>query len=622
MRRIIKVLLVTGFIILIVGLSAFSWLYYSGRINTYQIITITNTDSSAVNFKAFGISPFGRKIPFEQKDSCTLFSYFSFLKQVEIYFNEEDETCKHDFIIDIGNIKYHYTITGNKPFIKPFPDRGNILYGDALLSVTQWTIVKKALFWFIIILVLVLAFMIIRWLRGRVKFIVLRIHRTIDRMRLCLQRGKEFSIHLWLQKEKYLPGYKIRIKKSAVFIRNWVLFILSIFVLFIVPYWLKNSGYSTVFLFALMTICLLSLYIILFKLLTLLLRKNSKLKKNMLLLMSSIFIAVFMMEILLRILGTAATYIETRSHCYQSIYKPLTRSWYYTWTVNTVHYLSTPEYNYERRTNSLGLSDIEHPLHKDSNELRIVGIGDSFTEGDGADEDSTWLKFLERNIKPTTHRKIRFINAGVCGSDPYFEYVLLRDKLLPYKPDVVVLAVNFDVLDIIVRGGMERFRPDGTVQYLKPPSWEWAFSLSHIFRLIISNVFHYDKLLISSGDYPVRLKKAYNDLYESLLICEGLSEKQGFKLLVVLDPSKKDINSKKFEDTDKTEQFCRDHGISCLNLLEYFLNQEKINGHNSSGYYWKHDGHHNAKGYAAFARGVGWKLKQMGIMDTLSTQRN
>ena len=36
-----------------------------------------------------------------------------------------------------------------------------------------------------------------------------------------------------------------------------------------------------------------------------------------------------------------------------------------------------------RITNSLGLRDIEHPIAKDSNEIRVMGIGDSFTEGVG-----------------------------------------------------------------------------------------------------------------------------------------------------------------------------------------------------------------------------------------------
>jgi len=65
------------------------------------------------------------------------------------------------------------------------------------------------------------------------------------------------------------------------------------------------------------------------------------------------------------------------------------------------------------------------------------------------------------------------------------------------------------------------------------------------------------------------------------------------------------------------ERISKDNKVEVLNMCAYFREKEKINSTNSNDYFWKYDGHHNAKGYAAFARGVEWKLKQTGILDSL-----
>lgn len=366
---------------------------------------------------------------------------------------------------------------------------------------------------------------------------------------------------------------------------------------------------------------LICLYFALFIPLRFLLKRNIRLQKNVLLLLSSIFLMFFVIEIGLRISGITTTYTEKRSGYYQSPYTPTEPGWYHTWPISKIHFLKTSEYNFERQSNSLGLSDVEPIEKKDSNEYRIIGLGDSFTEGDGADTDSTWLKFLERNINKKHNKIFKFINAGICGSDPYFEYVLLRDKLVCYKPDLVILAINDEITDIIVRGGIERFKSDGMLQFIKPPKWEWVFSISHIFRLIVYNVMRYDQLLISSSQYNDRFEHALKQLKESLLLFKSLSEKEGFKLLVVMHPLRNEIDNKSFKYLSKVEQYAKKNKIETLNMLDYYINKENISINNSFEYYWKIDGHHNAKGYSAFDRGVELKLLEMGIIDSIKTQK-
>lgn len=279
------------------------------------------------------------------------------------------------------------------------------------------------------------------------------------------------------------------------------------------------------------------------------------------------------------------------------------------------HYLKTSEYSYFRKINSEGLSDKEHVILKKRNEFRIVGLGDSFTEGDGTDVDSTWLKFLERSLSKYHFKKeLTFINAGIAGSDPFFEFILLKEKLLKYRPDLVLVAINSsDIADIVARGGMERFLPDGSVEFKKGPWWEAIYAVSHISRLFF-DAFGYENFLYFGSEKEIAESKT--NIVEIISAFKELSMKNNFKLIVIFHPYRTEINSKELEL--KTEMNVSIHNnIEVFDMLNYFSEKEEINSTNSGDYFWQYDGHHNAKGYEAFARGVEWKLKETGIIDSL-----
>ena len=71
----------------------------------------------------------------------------------------------------------------------------------------------------------------------------------------------------------------------------------------------------------------------------------------------------------------------------------------------------------------------------------FVALGDSFTEGDGTPADSTWPKLLEKRLNAAhPSANITTLTGGIGGADPPFEYILLKEKLLTYQPDLVVVA--------------------------------------------------------------------------------------------------------------------------------------------------------------------------------------
>jgi len=329
----------------------------------------------------------------------------------------------------------------------------------------------------------------------------------------------------------------------------------------------------------------------------------------------SITLCLVIIESLFILTGFKSTYAEKREvYYYTSKYNSGNDNWFHLWGLN--HYLKTSEYSYCRIVNSDGLSDKEHEVIKKANEYRIIGLGDSFTEGDGADADSTWLKFLERDLRRYPLKKsIIYFNAGVCGSDPYFEYKLLKERLLKYKPDLVFIAINnSDIDDIAVRGGVERFKANGSVKFNSAPCWEPLYAVSHISRLIF-DALGYSKQLFEFSDKQILDSK--NKIIEVISEFKELSVQKNFKFVVIFHPTKKEIDDNKMSLENVMDTVEGIYNVEVLDMLKYFKNKEKINQENSSSYFWKQDGHHNAKGYKVFANGVEWKMKEMGIIDSL-----
>jgi hypothetical protein len=97
-------------------------------------------------------------------------------------------------------------------------------------------------------------------------------------------------------------------------------------------------------------------------------------------------------------------------------------------------------------TNSLGLRDREHASPKPASVVRLLMLGDSFTEGAGLILEDTVAKRVERALGARGCGAYEVVNAGVASYSPILEYLLLQRLGPTLQPDVVVL--NFDMTDV------------------------------------------------------------------------------------------------------------------------------------------------------------------------------
>jgi len=291
------------------------------------------------------------------------------------------------------------------------------------------------------------------------------------------------------------------------------------------------------------------------------------------------------------------------------------RGWIFANPVNNTRLLTKNEYSYTHRYNNDGLRNDSVPIAAKKNEIRFLTLGDSFTEGVGAPQDSTWPVLFQKQLaNKVSDTLYTVINGGVSGSDPFFELYLLKGVLLKYHPDIVIVAINAsDINDIAERGGYERFASNGEVSLNDSPWWEPIYGSSIIFRMVVRNVFHYTFNLVPENEEKQRKLKAADKLVDAVEGFQQLSKTNNFKLVVVLHPMLDELQNNKFELAAARQKIERD-SIYTVDLFSDYQNYFNAHHQNVENYFWLLDRHQNSAGYLLWSQILISKLKEEKVI--------
>ena len=235
----------------------------------------------------------------------------------------------------------------------------------------------------------------------------------------------------------------------------------------------------------------------------------------------------------------------------------------------------------------------------------------SFTEGQGAPSESTWLSVLGQQFNSATNSThIQVINGGVGGSDPFYEYQLFSDKLIQYEPDLVLLVINVsDVWDTIVRGGFERFKPDNQIQFSEPPPLNSIYGWSHLVRFVVHDFFEFTHLAISRSEIERRGEDAVQKIKQAISRFEETTDSIGAKFLVVLHPGYSELVQNHYLfDLPTLLEFSNESGIPSLDIMPYLHFRIDNGKEEPELLYWRKDGHFSPSGYRLFANSVKERL--------------
>lgn len=200
------------------------------------------------------------------------------------------------------------------------------------------------------------------------------------------------------------------------------------------------------------------------------------------------------------------------------------------------------------------------------------------------------------------------MNAGRCGSDPWFEYKKLSDLLLKFKPDIVVYTngSNDMLFDHLNYGGFERFAPDSTVKNRIPqPKWLGLYEVSYVFRFI-TTIWGYDNTLFNAAQRKKNEVEVIADAHALSQKYNQLAHEHNFFCIQLIRPDKHEIIDGRYvfdvkELTKGTDTFTR---FKTFDLVAFYRDSMQVNQQNVNNYFWNIDQHHNAKGYALMAKGA------------------
>lgn len=328
--------------------------------------------------------------------------------------------------------------------------------------------------------------------------------------------------------------------------------------------------------------------------------------KNILLALLISLMCLSLTELYFRINGKYATYVEkTGAGGYVSPFDAgLYQSAYNLAPPHAIKKYNRNEFTVAWMANNEGLNDSDFVLAK--KKIRIMAFGDSYTEGTGADNDSSFPRQLGYLLKDSLSQQTEVWNCGVSGADPVSEFRLFRDKLVRYKPDMVLVVVNAsDVIDVMYRGGFERFLPDGTMRYRRGPWFEPFYARSFLVRRLVHDVFKYNWQFISPGEEVKAHANAIATLTNAIDSFAAVCSQRNIDLLIVSQPFSGQFDTTAMYENGQLISYCKGKGIPCRDIRAS-MRDLGWNSSNVRELYWPIDGHCKNKGYHCFAEAV-WK---------------
>jgi len=319
-------------------------------------------------------------------------------------------------------------------------------------------------------------------------------------------------------------------------------------------------------------------------------------------------------------------------------------------TPNSSGRYQTVEFDTYYHINSLGLRDREYSTRKPDTSVRILMLGDSFTEGDGVEASETFSKVLEVLLDSAGGtKKCEIINAGVGSYSPVLEYLYVKKHGLSLSPDLVVLNFDLsDVFDDIQYSRLARFDDTGNVLGVSPASENRNESLiirvlagikdffkehTRTYNFVRIRIDRYLEGVRHEGDFSgdVRYDK-YAMLRENQQAKDGGDWSQSFKyilqlrdllrahhidFLLTVYPYGLQVSPKEWNlgrqfwgfksDTvyaclpqSKMEDFCRRNGIKVINMCDAF----KLASQATHPLFLEYNGHWTPAGHRVVAEAL------------------
>ncbi len=229
--------------------------------------------------------------------------------------------------------------------------------------------------------------------------------------------------------------------------------------------------------------------------------------------------------------------------------------------------------------NSEGWRDSERDIEKPVNVIRILGLGDSYTFGQGVKHEHLFLSLLGPLLESQiAGKQIETINTGQPGYNTSMQKQLLERRGLDYRPDVVLLSfVPNDVEpDIYTDRPKVEFFTEFTTSYAQG---DWLSQYSELWMLARRKYLQHrtaDSYLRKSINSYLNEPEKWDRCRDALAGIQDLCKQKDCKLAITIFPFFVNLNGEyPFEPIhDHVRSFCKETQIPVLDLREIFRDFE------------------------------------------------
>lgn len=314
---------------------------------------------------------------------------------------------------------------------------------------------------------------------------------------------------------------------------------------------------------------------------------------------------------------------------------------------NIEGYSQHPDYEMFVKINSHGLRDREFDFKKPANTIRIGMFGDSFTFGEGVQNDETYSKVLERLLRENPEIKqsgvsVEVLNFGVGKSGTSHQLALYEKEGKKYDLDMVMvgfLSVNdfsdnwngvfYLENDSLIHNATAYSnirKIQGVLNHV--PFYKWASTHSHLVNIIKKSATIYDDRMRGQKTIDLSVENKELDIavieHKQIGLTLRLFEQfkkeataNGSSFFVanfpfkfhksILDPEEEDPSHLAMCDTLKEN--LRAKGFELLDLLPILIKLP------TAPYYFEHDGHMTPLGHELLAKSIyEYKLPDIMLM--------
>ncbi|MGD8509314.1 MAG: SGNH/GDSL hydrolase family protein, partial [Syntrophobacterales bacterium] len=287
--------------------------------------------------------------------------------------------------------------------------------------------------------------------------------------------------------------------------------------------------------------------------------------------------------------------------------------------------------------NADGFRDLDYPLEKKVTVFRIMVIGDSFTFGQGVNLEDTYSKQLERRLNDMG-KTSEVISCGVIGYGMWQYLETLERKVIPYKPDLVILGLFIDDIPTSVSPYEDLQNWPGTNPFVKDASglmsrsYLWNFLKNSI--TFVETKYRYlrghnylkgiEKRKEATGPahpestwYPIMYgklpKDIYSDFAETLHTFMRICETANIQVLVVLIPDAAQMHEPERQEVNLfVAQTCKDIGVPFVDVTKRFEKEEDPR----TLYLFPLDAHTSPKGHRLIADSIFEQLQERKLLTT------